>query len=177
MSDGRTDAVTSAPSRVRGASERPRRGHGPMDALPVLARSHCVRLSLPLRLPLARWIVDSDPFLDAVFRMNRRAGEDAFRPLLASVLGVRPPQAPLSQPPRRDGAWPQHEVIIGAADGQNNSSVLTCLKNRNAGMLLVVMVVARRVRTLSLSSSLNNYSLRLQDTAIHKPIMRISSCL
>ena len=128
MSDGRTDAVTSAPSRVRGASERPRRGHGPMDALPVLARSHCVRLSLPLRLPLARWIVDSDPFLDAVFRMNRRAGEDAFRPLLASVLGVRPPQAPLSQPPRRDGAWPQHEVIIGAADGQNNSSILTCLK-------------------------------------------------
>ena len=101
MSDGRTDAVTSAPSRVRGAIERPRprRGHGPMDALPVLARSDCVRFSLPLRLALARWIVDSDPFLDAVFRMNRRAGEDAFRPLLASVLGVRPPQAPLSQPP------------------------------------------------------------------------------
>ena len=151
MTDGRTQSHLLPRECEERASERPRRGHGPMDA----------------RFPSSRASLSPSP--SSARSLDRRFGPVSRRRLpnepksgrgrISSLARVGPgcPATPgPSQPPRRDGAWPQHEVIIGAADGQNNSSVLTCLKNRNAGMLLVVMVVARRVRTLSLSSSLNN---------------------
>ena len=172
------DAVTSAPSRVRQASGR---GRGADTARWTRARFPSSSLGLRALLsPSPSGARSLDRRFGPVSRRRLPNEPKSGRGRISALARVGPgcPATPgPSQPPRRDGAWPQHEVIIGAADGQNNSSVLTCLKNRNAGMLLVVMVVARRVRTLSLSSSLNNYSLRLQDTAIHKPIMRISSCL
>ena len=116
MSDGRTQShllPRECDERAAAAEARTRPDGRARASRPP--RSDCVRFSVPLRLALARWIVDSDPFLDAVFRMNRRAGEDAFRPLLASVLGVRPPQARLN-PPGVMAPGPNTKSLSGRTD-------------------------------------------------------------
>ena len=123
------DAVTSAPSRVRQASGR---GRGADTARWTRARFPSSSLGL-------RALLSSSP--SGARSLDRRFGPVSRRRLpnepksgrgrISALARVGPgcPATPgPSQPPRRDGAWPQHEVIIGAADGQNNSSILTCLK-------------------------------------------------